>query len=71
MKCGTEPQCPVTCWKRYFASDRIITSHGSKDHSSCDNLYATPIPSYYTSLSNEGEQPLIKEDQNGQESHGC
>lgn len=29
------------------------------------------IPSYYTSLSNEAEQSLIKEDQNGQESHGC
>lgn len=29
------------------------------------------IPSYYTSLSNEAEQPLIKEDQNRQESHGC
>lgn len=70
MKCGTESQCPVTCWKQYFAWGRIITSHCSKDYSSCDSLYATLIPSYYTRLPNEAEQSLIKEDQNGQESRG-
>lgn len=71
MKCGTGSQCPTTRWKQYFALGRIITSDSSKDCSSCDSLYATLISSYYTSLSNEAEQSLIKEDKNGQKSHRC
>lgn len=71
MKRWTESQCPITRWKQNFASGSIFTSRCSKDHSCCDNLYATLIPSYYTSLSNEAEQSLINEDQNGQESHRC